>query len=91
MRQGNILALAAFGLLMATPAIAQQPGPESTPNGTMVLRGTTPANAGSRQPPPGPSNPVSTGPAPQTAPTQSYEWDHSGFDRRFDRSGITPQ
>jgi len=87
MRQGKILACAAIGLLMATPALAQEQAPENTRGGTVVLRGSTPANAGSRQLPPGPSNPLSSGRATQPTPTQSYEWDGGGFDR----SGLTPR
>jgi hypothetical protein len=89
MRLGSMLALAAAALLLATPAIAQEQAPESTPGETVVLRGSTPANTGSRQPPPGPSNPLSTGPATQPPRASAYGWDHSGFDRRFDRSGLT--
>jgi hypothetical protein len=60
----NITALAACALLIAanTPATAQERAPEIAPGGTVVLRGSTPANVASRPLPPGSSNPVDTAP-----------------------------
>lgn len=81
----------AFSLLMAaTPAITQERAPEIAPGGTIVLRGSTLTNTASQLPPPGPSNPLSTGPAPR-APAPAHGLDVTGFDRRFDRSGLIPQ
>jgi hypothetical protein len=91
MRRCNMWVLAAFGLLMAvTQAIAQEQAPEVVPGGIVVLRGSTPAMTASPLPPPGPSNPLTTGPATQPPPASSYGWDARGFDDRFDRSGLTP-
>jgi len=64
MRQWNILALAAVSLLIAaTPAIPQERAPEVAPGGIIVLRGGAFANTDAQPPPPGPSNPLSTGSA----------------------------
>jgi hypothetical protein len=91
MRRCNMWVLATLGLLMAvTPAIAQGQAPEVTPGGTVVLRGSTPAKATSQLPPPGPSNPLSTGSMAPPATAGAYEWDPRGFDDRLDRSGLTP-
>lgn len=87
--------MAAFGILL-TAAAAQEPAPEIAPGGTVLLRGSTPASATSTSatsplPPAGPSNPLSTGPQPRPAPAPAHGWDASGFDRQFDRTGLTPQ
>lgn len=85
----------AFGLL-TTAAAAQEQAPEIAPGGTVLLRGSTPTSASSSSatsplPPPGPSNPLSTGPQPRPAPASAHGWDAGGFDRQFDRTGLTPQ
>jgi hypothetical protein len=91
MRRWILRVLVVFSFLLgATLAIAQQRAPENTAGGTVVLRGSTPANATAQQPP-GPSNPITTGPQPQQAPAPAHGWDASGFDRQFDRSGLTPR
>lgn len=78
-------------LLLAVPAIAQPaPAPELAPGGTVVLRGTPAHDTSAPMPPPGPSNPVSTGPAAPPALGRSDGWDAGGFDNRYDRSGLTP-
>lgn len=84
-----------FGLPMAAAA-AQERAPEIAPGGTVLLRGSTPPSAASTSdisqlPPPGPSNPLSTGPQPRPVPAPAHGWDAGGFDRQFDRTGLTPQ
>jgi hypothetical protein len=82
-----------LSLLLTAPAKSQpSPAPEVAPGGTVVLRGSTPTTDSTAHPlRPGPSNPLSTTPAAPAAPSAPYGWDTSGFDRRFDRSGLTPQ
>lgn len=91
----RFLAAAAGALLslsLTAPAKSEPPpAPEIAPSGTVVLRGSTPTSATTQLPPPGPSNPVSTGPAPRPALRPAHGWDAGGFDRQFDRSGLTPQ
>jgi hypothetical protein len=82
---------ALLSLLLTAPAKSEPPAPEAAPGGTVVLRGSTQANATSQLPPPGPSNPLSTGAAPPPGPRPAYGWDAGGFDRQFDRSGLNPQ
>ena len=87
---------AATGALLSlslTAPVRPEPAPASevAAGGTVVLRGSMPASATAQLPPPGPSNPVSTGPRPQPAPGPAHGWDAGGFDRQFDRSGLTPQ
>lgn len=90
MAQRGIRSLAVVGFLtIAVPAVAQEQAP--APSGTVVLRGSTPANATPQLPPPGPSNPLSTGPLPRPVAKPAHGWDASGFDRQFDHSGLTPQ
>ena len=69
---------------------AGAPPPEIAPGGTVVLRGSGPANTDAAQPAPEPSA-GSTGDGPAAASRQRQGWDTGGFDRRFDRSGLSPR
>jgi len=73
---------------VAYPTGIEQPLPEIAPGGTVVLRGKPPAKANVGQPGLGENNGLA-GNYP-AALFQPQGWDMSGFDRRFDRSGLTP-
>jgi hypothetical protein len=69
-------------LTVVAPNALDHPPPEATPGGTVVLRGSGPASP-------------DIGPPPAEAPTVSPRpegwdvgFDTTGFDRRFDRSGL---
>ena len=70
------------------PTGIEQPLPEIAAGGTVVLRGKPPAKANLGQPGFGENNGLA-GNYP-TALFQPQGWDMTGFDRRFDRSGLTP-
>jgi hypothetical protein len=74
---------------VAYPTGIEQPLPEIAAGGTVVLRGKPPANANVGQPISVQINGFA-GNYPAAAFFPPQEWDTGGFNRRFDRSGLTP-
>jgi hypothetical protein len=72
-------------LAVVIPGNVERPPPETAPGGVIVLRGGRPPN---------PEIPQATSEVPVAAPIRPEGWDFNydatGFDQRFDRSGLIP-